>query len=150
MVRSPERLFRIFGAVWIVVGGLVAAVTGPLALDKGSWAAAFCVLVAGAAQYTFGVVQAALVSRPPTERRITAQLVTWNAGCAVVILGTAAGILFLVHVGGLLLVASLVLLIITVRGESEPRWALFTYRALLVIILASIPIGLAIAHVRAG
>jgi hypothetical protein len=150
MVRSPERLFRIFGAVWIIVGGLVAAVTGPLDLDKGSWAAAFCVLVAGVAQYTFGVVQAALMSKPPTERRLTAQLVTWNTGCAVVILGTTAGLVVLVHIGGLLLVGSLVLLVITVRGESEPRWALFTYRALLIILLASIPIGLAIAHVRAG
>lgn len=150
MARSPERLFRAFGAVWIIAGGLVAAVTGPLDLDKGSWAAAFCVLVAGVAQYTLGVVQAALVSKPPTVRRTTAQLATWNAGCAIVILGTTTGILFLVHVGGLLLAASLVLLIITVRDESEPRWALFTYRALLIIILASIPIGLAIAHVRAG
>jgi hypothetical protein len=43
-----------------------------------------------------------------------------------------------------------VLLIVTVRGNAEPRWALLAYRALLVIILVSIPVGLVLAHLRAG
>ncbi|MHA6668987.1 hypothetical protein ACX3O0_08965 [Homoserinimonas sp. A447] len=150
MARSPEQFFRILGAGWVIAGGLVAAVTGPLQLENGSWAAAFCVLVAGVAQYAIGVVQAALASKQPTRRVVVAQLATWNGGCAAVILGTVLTMLALVHVGGLLLITALVLLIVTVRGNAKPRWALVTYRALLVIILASIPIGLAIAHVRAG
>jgi len=45
-----ERIGRAgytLGAALVVVGGLVAAVTSPLALAKGSWLAAFLVLVCG-------------------------------------------------------------------------------------------------------
>src|SRR5690554_5965721 len=141
---------RIIGAVWIIGGGLTAAVTGPLNLADGSWAAAFAVLIGGVAQYTIGVVQDALASKRPTKRVVLAELVAWNAGCLAVILGTVTTLPIIVHVGGLSLVAALALLIVTVRGRAEPRWALWTYRTLLVIILVSIPIGLTLAHVRAG
>ena len=150
MARSPEQLFRILGASWVVAGGLIAAVTGPLNLEHGSWAAAFCVLVAGVAQYTIGVVQTVLASKKPSGWMLAAELAAWNVGCASVILGTAITLPVFVNVGGLLLVVALALLIVTVRGKAEPRWALFSYRALLVIILVSIPIGLVLAHVRAG
>jgi uncharacterized membrane protein len=148
--RPTSVPFRVLGAVWVIAGGLTAAVTGPLALDNGSWAAAFSVLIGGVAQYTFGVVQASLASQRPSSRIVAGQLVTWNAGCLTVILGTVLTMPIIVHVGGLLLVAALILLIVTVRGRTEPRWALWLYRGLLVVILLSIPIGLTLAHVRAG
>lgn len=147
---SASLPFRVLGTAWIIGGGLTAAVTGPLSLEKGSWAAAFAVLIAGVAQYTIGVVQDALASRRPAKRILIAQLATWNAGCIAVILGTVTTLPVIVHVGGLSLVAALVLLIVTVRGTAEPRWALWTYRTLLVAILVSIPIGLVLAHLRAG
>ena len=49
-----------FGAVallCVVAGGLVAAVTGPLRLEHGSWAAAYLVLVGGVAQGALGIAQ---------------------------------------------------------------------------------------------
>ncbi len=148
--RAPLNPFRVIGAAWVIAGGLTAAVTGPLELADGSWAAAFAVLIGGVAQYTIGVVQHALASKQPTKRTVMVELATWNGGCIAVILGTVTTLPVIVHLGGLSLVAALILLILTVRGNAEPRWALWTYRALLATILVSIPIGLTLAHVRAG
>lgn len=148
--RAVSTPFRIIGAAWIIVGGLTAAVTGPLDWSDGSWAAAFSVLIGGVAQYTIGVVQAALASTRPSRRMVVAELATWNGGCVAVILGTVVTTPLIVYAGGLLLVVALVLLILTVRGNAEPRWALWLYRGLLVVILVSIPIGLTLAQLRAG
>ncbi len=49
----------VLGALFIVLGGLVAAVTGPLDLVQGSWLAAYLVLVCGVAQFAIGTMQAA-------------------------------------------------------------------------------------------
>ncbi|HET8795251.1 MAG TPA: hypothetical protein VFM62_02640 [Arthrobacter sp.] len=152
--RSTETTslspFRVLGAAWIISGGLVAAVTGPMRLEHGSWAAAYQVLVAGVAQYAFGTAQAALAPVSPSRRKIAAELVAWNVGSAAVIGGTVVRMPFIVDGGGLLLVVALALMIHTVRGKgSGPKWALWTYRILLVVILVSIPIGLTLAHLRA-
>jgi hypothetical protein len=139
------------GAAWVIAGGLVAAVTGPLNLEHGSWAAAFCVLVGGVAQYTIGVVQPALTPREPSRRFIAAEATAWNAGAIAVVIGTVAGMPFVVHVGGLLIIVALVLMVRMTRGaKAGPVWAVWTYRILLVVILVSVPIGLTLAHVRAG
>lgn len=144
-------VFKIVGTAWIVCGGLVSAVTGPLGLEHGSWAAAFLVLVAGVAQYALGTAQSALTVAAPARPVVTAEALLWNLGCAAVVGGTLARMPFIVDGGGLLLVVALVLLIRTVRGRgSGPTWALWTYRILLVVILISIPIGLTLAHLRAG
>lgn len=139
------------GAAWVIAGGLVAATTGPLSLENGSWAAAFSVLVAGVAQYAIGVVQHALAPQPPSRRFVAAEVVAWNAGCAAVITGTVVSVPLIVDAGGLLLVISLALMVLTTRGASAgPVWALWIYRVLLVVILVSIPVGLTLAHLRAG
>lgn len=149
--RPTSTPFRISGAAWIIAGGLTSAVTGPLNLEDGSWAAAFAVLVGGVAQYAIGVVQAALAPKHPSPRMIAAELAAWNAGSIAVIIGTVVSMPLIVDAGGLLLVIALVLMVVTVRGRgSGPAWALWLYRALLVVILVSIPIGLTLAHVRAG
>ncbi len=154
--RPPSRVwrtnpFRILGTAWIIAGGLVAAVTSPLQLAHGSWAAAYQVLVAGVAQNAFGTAQRALSTKPPSSRIVTAELLTWNVGSAAVIGGTLIRNPYVVDGGGLLLVVALAIMIRTVRGKgSGPLWALWLYRVLLVVILVSIPIGLTLAHVRAG
>jgi hypothetical protein len=148
---SASLPFRVLGTAWIIGGGLTAAVTGPLSLEKGSWAAAFAVLIAGVAQYAIGVVQAALASNPPSRRNTVGELVTWNAGSIAVILGTVITQPLVVDFGGLLLVVALALMVATVRGKGTgPAWAVWVYRILLVVILVSIPIGLVLAHLRAG
>lgn len=143
-------LFRVLGAAWVVFGGLVAAVTGPLLLEHGSWVAAYSVLVAGVAQYALGAARSALASQRSSRGTEAAELVAWNAGSAAVIGGTVARMPFVVDAGGLLLVVALALLTSTVRGRATgPKWALWTYRILLIVILVSIPAGLTMAHLRA-
>lgn len=57
-VRTPSGLaFVIVGGVSIILGGLAAAATSPLGWEHGSWAAAYLVLVTGAAQLLLGVGQ---------------------------------------------------------------------------------------------
>jgi hypothetical protein len=149
--RAGSTPFRIVGAAWIIAGGLTAAVTGPLSLENGSWAAAFAVLIGGVSQYAIGVVQAALAPRHPTRRTVITELVSWNAGCLVVIGGTVFSAPLIVDAGGLLLVVALAVMVVTVRGRGTgPAWAIWTYRMLLLIILVSIPVGLTLAHLRAG
>jgi hypothetical protein len=144
-------LFKVIGTAWIISGGLVAAVTSPLRLEHGSWAAAYSVLVAGVAQYAFGTAQSALAPGQPSNRIIATELAAWNLGSAAVIGGTVTRMPLIVDGGGLLLVVALALMIRTVRGRGRgPAWALWTYRILLVVILVSIPIGLILAHLRAG
>lgn len=143
-----------FGAVallCVVAGGLVAAVTSPLRLEHGSWAAAYLVLVGGVAQGALGVSQYLLAPRRFKGWRVVAELVAWNGASAAVIGGTLAANPWVVDAGGLLLVVSLTLMLATVRGPgSRPLWALWSYRALVVLIAVSIPIGLVLAHVRAA
>ncbi|MGO4692484.1 hypothetical protein [Glaciibacter sp. 2TAF33] len=141
----------IFGTASVVVGGLVAAATGPLQLVHGSWAAAYLVLVNGVGQVALGTAQTALAPHPHSPAVLTTQLAAWNAGGAAVIGGTLVRVPQIVDAGGLLLVIALALMIRTVRGRTAgPRWALWTYRLLLIIVLVSIPIGLVLAHVRAA
>lgn len=58
--------------MWIISGGLVAAVTGPLGLEHGSWSAAYQVLVGGVVQAGLGAAQYALVSVRPRAATLVA------------------------------------------------------------------------------
>jgi hypothetical protein len=70
---------------------------------------------------------------------------------AAVIEGALVRVPQIVDAGGFLLVIGLALMIRTVRGRTAgPRWALWTYRLLLIIVLVSMPIGLVLAHIRAA
>ncbi|MCE5292393.1 MAG: hypothetical protein LLG14_24605, partial [Nocardiaceae bacterium] len=57
-VRQHADALVVLGMSQVILGGLVAAVTRPLALTHGSWLAAYLVLVGGVAQYTMGRVAA--------------------------------------------------------------------------------------------
>lgn len=148
----------VVGALCIIAGGLVAAVTGPLALAHGSWAAAYLVLVAGVAQIALPVGQAmlALWARNPVGRRLLlVEFAGWNLGNAAVIAGTLSNTTWLVNLGGALLVVALTALLVATRsgpGRVEVargrRVALLAVRALVALLLVSIPVGLWLAHVR--
>ncbi len=156
-----------FGAAQVVLGGLVAAAAGPLELRQGSWLAAYLVLVGGVAQYVLGRIPAWFGDRA-AGASIAAQLVAWNAGNAAVIAGAVAGVPYLVDAGGLALLFVLLTRIGGVvrrrpaaanvsrqsalisrlsRGLVTAAWA--AYVALLVILTVSIPVGLALAYLRA-
>lgn len=149
-----STVFVLVGVCCVIAGGLVAAVARPLSLAEGSWLAAFLVLVGGVAQGAFGMAQAALAPRPPSRIAFASELVAWNAGCAAVIAGTLLRMSPMVDAGGILLAVTLVLLLRQTRrasaGTVGSRWLLIGLRALVVVLLVSIPIGLVLAVLRRG
>lgn len=137
--RASPNLFCLIGTAWVASDGLVAAVTGPLSVEYGSWVAAYQVLVGGLAQCGFGAAQNSPASQGPTRRIVAAELVAWNGGSLAVIAGTVTRIPLIVDAGGLLLIIGLVLMMRTVSGRSEgPRWALWTCWILLVVKSCSV------------
>ena len=146
--RSAALPFAAVGAACIVAGGLVAAVSAPAPSEHASWAAAYLVLVVGAAQAALGVGQALLALRVPSRRNVAVQFTAWNLGNAAVLTGTLAGITTLVDTGGALLVVALLRGVHTGR---EPRtWLLWAFRLLAAVLPISIPIGLVLARTRPG
>lgn len=145
--------FILAGAICVVAGGLVAAVTAPAPTEHGTWAAAYLVLVGGVAQVGLGLGQAMFTTRI-SKLIVAVQAAGWNLGSAAVLVGTLLGVTTLVDLGGALLVATLALLARGVRpaGVSPvagaARWCLQGYRLLVLVLLLSIPIGLVLARVR--
>ncbi|WP_211489645.1 hypothetical protein [Georgenia thermotolerans] len=148
---AAMRPGAVVGFLCIVIGGLVAAVTGPTGLEHGSWAAAYLVLVAGVAQLGLFAGQAWLAARPPTRRTVGWELAAWNAGNVAVLAGTFAGAVPPVVAGGVALVVALVLFLRGVRAP-RPGWTawLAAYRLLAGVIAVSIPVGLVLSAVRHG
>ena len=142
--------FVAVGGVAIVVGGLVAAVTGPTDFDEGSWLAAYLVLVGGVALIALGVGQASFAARPPSSSTIAGQLAAWILSTAGVVVGTLASVPALTAVGGGVLVAALVSFVASVRGSDIGGRLVWLYRGTIVILLVSIPIGLVLAWQRHG
>jgi hypothetical protein len=143
--------FVVIGTASIVVGGLMAGATARHSTEHEAWAVAFLVLVCGIAQVALGLGQSLLATTVPARTTIVAELVAFNAGCALVLVGTVAGLLLLTEAGGVLLALALVLLFRAVGGSgARAGWPVNLYRALIAIVLVSIPIGLVLAHLRAS
>jgi hypothetical protein len=149
MSKHPATIFVIVGSCFVVVGGLVAAVTGPLKVDHGSWLAAYLVLVCGAAQCAIGIAQPRLAALPLRARSYWIELICWNVGNAAVITGTLAAVPIVADIGGVLL---LIPLVVTIRAAwtSSRRPLSWGYRATMGVLIVSIPIGLTLAHLHAG
>lgn len=152
---SSDRLRRslpllITGTVSVVAGGLVAAVTGPTEWSDGSWVAAFLVLVVGVGQLGIGAGQASLAATNPTAAFVAAQAAMWNVGCAAVIAGTLLSSPATVAVGSAPLVAVLLLSMVAIRDQfgAQRSVALVGYRLLLLVVLLSVPTGVALAFTR--
>ena len=159
LTSRPARVLVVAGACCVVLGGVVAAVTGPLELDEGSWLAAYLVLVCGVAQYAIG--QAWARPAAPLDPRVLGwtQVASWNLGNAAVIGGTLTDIPLLVDIGALLLVIGLGIALRPVRHtahsttagqDSMSPLAIRAYRGLLLLLLVSIPVGVGLAHLRGG
>lgn len=145
----PAPVFFGVGACCVVAGGLVAAVTDPLGLAKGSWLAAYLVLVAGVAQCAVGWAQERLAMTPVPAARWWTQLVCWNVGNALVIAGTLLAVPGVVDAGGLGLLGTLALALHAVR-RAHGGLVLWGYRALLTVVAVSVPVGLVLARLRVG
>ena len=141
---TSARALTALGALGVVAGGLVAAVTGPMDWTKGSWAAAYLVLVVGVAQYVMGRFRAV---DDGDDRAGWVQLAGWNLGSALVIGGTLVTTPLLVDGGSVLLVVALVLAL-RARVARVPPAAALAYRALLLVLAISIPVGMVLSHLR--
>lgn len=141
------NVFYALGVCFVVLGGLVAAVTGPLDLTKGSWLAAYLVLVCGVAQCVIGRAQVVLAREPVPPRVWMTQLHCWNTGNLLVVVGSLTSSPYVVDVGGLLLLPTLALGVWATRDGSGP-W-LWPYRAVLLLLAVTMPVGLVLAHLRA-
>ncbi|WP_068266132.1 hypothetical protein [Janibacter limosus] len=141
---TPARALTALGALGVVLGGLVAAVTGPMDWTKGSWAAAYLVLVVGVAQYVMGRLRAVDAT---DDRAGWMQLAGWNLGSTLVISGTLVTTPLLVDIGSLLLVVALVLAL-RARARGVPPAAVMAYRGMLLVLAVSIPIGMVLSHLR--
>lgn len=137
------------GGVSVVVGGLVAAVTEPMKWTEGSWVAAFLVLVAGVAQLGVAAGQAHLSGAAPSAPFVAAQCGMWNLGCAAVITGTLLASPPIVSAASAPLLVALVMSMITTRRRPTLHpVAASAYRLLLLVVLVSIPIGVALSFAR--
>lgn len=148
--RAPQPwdlTLLVLGAVSVVVGGLVAAVTGPLGLEHGSWAAAYLVLVCGVVSVALGAAQTWLVGGRVPPSAAAAQLLAWVAGNVGVLGGTLAGSSTLVVVGGVLLVVAL-LVALAAALRVRHRFLGWAYRLVLAVVVLSIPVGLVLSVVR--
>jgi len=154
---TPDRpgvAMAAIGSAAIVAGGLVAAVTGPLGLARGSWAAAYLVLVCGVGQVAMaaGRLLAPTGADAPAgprevERPGWQQVMTWNLANALVIAGTLAAAPWVVDLGGLGCVAALVMA--WRQARALPRGvARGAYQAVLALMVVSIPVGLVLTHLR--
>lgn len=144
---TPGSVFHAAGVFFVILGGIIAAVTSPMELYRGSWLAAYLVLVCGVAQAAMGRAQESLPSRTVPRVAWRWQFLGWNAGNALVIAGTLRQTLPLVYAGGLLLLAVIATAAWVLRGGVTRNWG-WLYAALLVILAVSIPTGLVLAHLR--
>lgn len=142
--------FLAIGTGCVIAGGFVAAVTAHAPTEHTSWAAAYLVLVAGAAQVALGAGQALLARHRPSARLVVGELLAWNLGNAAVIAGTVAGVTAAVDVGGAALVVALMLMLAATTGRRRTGWPLWVFRGVVVVVLVSIPVGLVLAELRPG
>lgn len=152
--------FVLVGTASVIAGGLLSAATATSPTRQLAWLVAYLVLVVGVAQIGLGAGQAWLADGPIGGRApsgwsgggwlLSVEFALFALGNAGVALGTLATVPVLVDAGGVLLVAALVLFLWGVRRSRRGGWLRYLYRALVVILLLSIPIGLLLAQLRAG
>lgn len=145
-LRPAERPFVLLGGACIVAGGLVSAAAAPTASYLSSWAVAYLVLVAGAAQVVLGLGQARLTG-DLSRRVLQGELLAWNLGNAAVLAGTLLGVAPALYAGCALLVAALVLVLLAIR-HARNGWLLTTTRIVVVLLLVSIPVGIVLQAAR--
>lgn len=148
--RTPIELFGyVVGVTCIVLGGLVAAVAAPLQLAKGSWLAAYLVLVAGVLQAILAEQRPLIGGAPGNGRATLTVLALWPIGNLLVIVGSLAIVPWVVIAGGALLVVALVAALWSTRGAAR-RLRAWIARVIYVVVLVSVPVGLVLSALRAA
>ena len=154
---SPSaRPFVVVGAVAVVAGGAVAAVTRPTGFELGPWLAAFLVLVGGVAQIALGAGQAWVADRVPASATVRSELAVWNVGLAATMAGSLLPAPLLTALGAVAVLIALALFLSATRPHLDaaaavaPRWARILYPLGIVVVLISTPIGLVLSWTRHG
>lgn len=151
---SPATPFVVGSAFAVVAGGLVAAVTGPMALARGSWLAAFLVLVLGVAQLGLLWGLAELAESPRSRREIARAAVPWNLGGVLVMAGTLAGSVWVVAVGSAMVLFALGVCDRMVTTRAVPDRSrrghrlVQLYRAVVLTLSASVGVGMLLSVLR--
>lgn len=151
--RSAEAVwpFLVAGGISIILGGLVSAVSRPLAWDLGSWAAAYLVLVGGVAQIGLGGGQAWIADDAPDPVTAYGQVALWNLSVMATLAASLLGVPALTTVSGVATVAALAwFLIATRRVRPGPRWSAWVFRTVVGVVLVSTPVGVALSWIRHG
>lgn len=147
--KAPHYAGLAVGYSAVFVGGIIAALTSPLGITKGSWLAAYLVLVAGLSQLLLSHQQQLLLTPPRPARWLWTQLLSWMVGNALVIAGSLNGLPLLVGIGGAgLLLALLIALAHTT--EAPIAWRAWALRLFYGAVIISVPIGITLAHLRAS
>lgn len=145
--RRDAIALAALGAAWIVAGGLVSAAAAPAPSYHSSWAVAFVVLVAGVAQVGLGLGQAVLTDHGVGPAALGTELVSWNLGCAAVLVGALRDVVPVLYLGCVLLVVTLAVALWTTRGSAQ-RGLLLAFRLVVVVLLISIPVGVVLQAAR--
>lgn len=146
--RAVFGPFALAGLTAVLAGGIVAAViAAPAPTRHGTWAAAYLVLVLGLSQLALGAGQALLAAAPPTPRHTLVTAALFNLANLGVIAGVLSDRVSVLDAGSALLFVALGLFLYGVRRSDGPRWPLFAYRGVLIVLAVSIPIGLLVTTV---
>jgi hypothetical protein len=157
--RTDGRAFVVCAAIFLIVAAVIAVanVSTPIGVPvaHGWWLVAYLALVGGVAQLLLGPGLIALARHTdaamPSLRHGVAELVLWNVGTAAVALADLAAAPGAVLGGSVLLVATLVLFTVELRGVSAfarrpaPAWRRM-YALLLVFLAASVVVGTVLAY----
>ncbi len=142
--------FLTLGSAGIVFGGLFSAATARAATYHSAWFVAYFVLVVGVAQVALGLGQWWLASERPRTGLLVGELVAFNLGNAGVIVGTLLAASIWVDAGSALLIIALVSFAWAVHTPARRGLALWTYWALIILLFASVIVGLVFAHTGAA
>lgn len=145
---APRTIGWALGAASIVSGGLIAAVTDPLQLEQGSWLAAYLVLIGGVGQIVLADQQHLLQLPTHSTRSEWFTLVFWVLGNLSVVTGSLTSLPVLVDLGGAALIVAVLLAWLRTRGTGR-RLLGWAVRLVYFIVIASVPIGMLLAHIRA-
>lgn len=146
--RSNAALLAVGGAA-VTAGGLVAALAGPMAWDRGSWVAAFLVLVTGVAQVGIGAAQAHLGRSSQGVRFAVTECVLWTGGSLGIVIGSLLTSPGAVAIFSAPLIAVLAMSLFAVREADRESGYVLLHRLFVGTLLVSIPIGIALTFARA-
>lgn len=145
---APALAFLVAGAL----AGLLNLVSGP---QWAGWTALHLVLLGGISQLIIGAAQffaaAFLATDPPARKLVAGQVICWNGGVLLVVIGVPTGLSALTGTGGLLLLAGLGLfaaglLQMNRRSVQSNQWAVRWYLSAAAFLTIGAVFGVLLAE----